>query len=64
MATQQGTRLVRVKDTAQRLGCSIPTHYRKQKTDPDWPRIIKISERISGSTEDSIETFLAKRAAA
>ena len=61
---EQGTRIIRVKEAAARLGCSVPTHYRKQKTDPNWPRIIKISDRISGCTEESINAFLSDKVAA
>ena len=55
---------LRPKQVAARLGCSVATFYRKAKNDPDWPKIIKISDRISICTEASIDAFIAKKEAA
>lgn len=56
--------VLRVRHTAERCGCSVATVWRKAKTDPDFPKPVRVTERVTGWLEHEIDAYLDARAAA
>lgn len=60
---EQPNRVVlRVRQTAERCGCSVATIWRKAKNDPQFPKPVRVSERVTGWLEHEINAYLNGRA--
>lgn len=55
---------LRPKQAADSLGMSVPTLYRRAKDDPDFPTLIALGPNITVISEEQIEQYVAKKAAA
>jgi prophage regulatory protein len=55
---------LRPKQAADTLGMSVPTLYRRAKDDPDFPQLISLGPNITVISEEEIEQYVAKKAAA
>jgi len=62
MATIQ-TRGLRPAETAKKLSIGLSTLWLKAKTDPDFPKPFKLSERTTVFYEHEIDAYLAACAA-
>jgi|JI6StandDraft_1071083.scaffolds.fasta_scaffold739747_2 prophage regulatory protein len=52
------TQFLRVKQVADTLGMSVPTVWRKAKTDPQFPKPVKVSVGITGWPSDEIRSYV------
>ena len=52
----------RIKQAAQYLGMGESTVWRKAKTDPDFPKPIKLSERVTAWRVDDLEAYIERQA--
>lgn len=57
-------RILRDKQVADKIGGSRATVWRKAKTEPDFPKPLKISAGITGWIEAEVEAYLERRIAA
>lgn len=57
-------RILRDKQVADKIGGSRATVWRKAKTEPDFPKPLKISAGITGWLESEVEAYLEQRIAA
>jgi prophage regulatory protein len=57
-------KIIRDKRVAEKIGAaSRATVWRKAKSEPDFPKPVKVSEGISGWVEAEIDTWLERRVA-
>ena len=49
---------------AETLGISVPTGWRKAKTEADFPKPVKLSENVTGFVEDEVQAYLEQKVAA
>ena len=61
MSEQKEKRALRPAKATERLGISVPTLYRYIKHNPEFPRLHKLSERVSFLDEAEVEAFITKR---
>lgn len=52
---------LRPKQAAAALGIGLSTFWLKAKTDPDFPPVIRLSERCSVVTEESLSAYVQKK---
>jgi predicted DNA-binding transcriptional regulator AlpA len=52
---------LRPKQAAAALGIGLSTFWLKSKTDPDFPPVIRLSERCSVVTEESLSEYVQKK---
>ncbi len=64
LETPRQKRFVRIAQAAAKLGVSKPTFYRYVRDVADFPKIIKLSERVSVVDDDELDAFAARRRAA
>lgn len=57
MANRQG---LRPADAAKKMGLSVPTLYRLARTNPAFPKVRKLSPRVSIFFEDEIEAYMLR----
>ena len=53
--------ILRAPEAAKKAGFSVPTLWRKSKSDPDFPRPVKISENITGWVSEELDAYLQRR---
>lgn len=58
------TSFYRVQKVAEVLGMSVPTVWRKAKTEPGFPTPVKVSERITGWLSSEVHDYQASKVAA
>ena len=56
--------MLRAPEVARKVGSSEPTVWRRAKDDPQFPKPVKISERVTAWVEDEVDAYLAGRVAA
>lgn len=56
-------KILRVPQTADILGTSVPTVWRKAKTEADFPKPVKLSENVTGFVEDEVQAYLERKVA-
>jgi len=56
--------VVRIKQAAHHLGMGESTVWRKVKTDPDFPKPIKLSERVTAWRLADLDAYIERRATA
>ena len=61
MTTQTPKTFVRIAQAAQKIGVSKPTFYRYVRDVHDFPKIIKLSERVSVVDDAELDAFVARR---
>ena len=61
---QQPKRVLRPAQDAQKLGISVATLYRLARTLPDFPKLHKLSERITVFDDAELDLFIESRRAA
>lgn len=52
------TQFLRVKQVADTFGMSVATVWRKAKTDPQFPKPVKVSEGITGWPSDEVRAYM------
>ena len=52
----------RIKETARHLGMGESTVWRKAKTDPDFPKPIKLSERVTAWRVADLDAYIERMA--
>lgn len=55
--------IIRIQRTAEILGISVPTVWRKAKTEPDFPQPVKLSANVTGFIEDEVQAYLERKVA-
>jgi len=55
---------IRPADAAKKFGVSVPTIWRYARTNPNFPRPFKLSERVTVFDEGELDAFLSARRAA
>jgi len=61
---QRQKRFIRIAEAAAKIGVSKPTFYRYVRDDPNCPKIIKLSPRVSVVADDELDAYVARKAAA
>lgn len=61
MSEQKQKRALRPAKAAEKLGISVPTLYRYIKTIPNFPKLHKLTERVSFLDEDELDRFISAR---
>ena len=61
---QESKRVLRPAQAAQKLSISVATLYRLARTNPAFPRLHKLSQRITVLDEAEIDRFVASTRAA
>ncbi|CAG9247061.1 conserved hypothetical protein [Burkholderia cepacia] len=61
MTSQPSSRALRPAAAAQKLGIATSTLWAKVRNEPDFPRPIKVSPRVTIFTESSLDAWLAER---
>ncbi len=54
---------LRPRQAAQTLGIALSTFWLKAKTDPDFPRLIRLSANATVVRESDLHTYIEKKAA-
>jgi predicted DNA-binding transcriptional regulator AlpA len=62
--SQRPKRYSRIAKACERIGVSKPTFYRYVRDVPDFPKIIKLSERVSVIDDEELEAWATRRRAA
>lgn len=62
MTSQPSSRALRPAAAAQKLGIATSTLWAKVRNEPDFPRPIKVSTRVTVFTESSLDAWLTARA--
>lgn len=52
-------RVHRPARAAEKLGVSVATFYRLARTDPRFPRLHKLSERVTVVYDDELDAFIS-----
>lgn len=52
------SQFLRVKQVADTFGMSVATVWRKAKTDPQFPKPVKVSEGITGWPSDEVRAYM------
>mgnify|MGYP001568737467 FL=1 len=55
--------ILRIQKTAEILGISVPTVWRKAKTEPDFPQPVKLSANVTGFVADEVQSYLERKVA-
>lgn len=55
--------ILRIQKTAEILGISIPTIWRKAKKEPDFPQPVKLSANVTGFIADEVQAYLERKVA-
>lgn len=63
MQTTCTGRAMRPAKAAEHLGIAVSTFWQYAKTDPDFPKAIKISHRVTLFMEEDLAKWLSLRAA-
>jgi predicted DNA-binding transcriptional regulator AlpA len=61
--THRPKRYSRIAKACERIGVSKPTFYRYVRDVPDFPKIIKLSERVSVIDDEELEAWATRRRA-
>lgn len=64
MSNQKAKRALRPAKAAEKLGISVPTLYRYIREKSDFPKLHKLSDRVSFLDESELDAFIAKLMAA
>jgi prophage regulatory protein len=59
--SRQPKRYSRVAKASERIGVSEPTFYRYVRDDPAFPRIIKLSPRVSVVDDEELDAWVERR---
>lgn len=62
MTPQFSSRALRPAAAAQKLGIATSTLWAKVRSEPDFPRPIKISARVTIFIESTLDAWMASRA--
>jgi predicted DNA-binding transcriptional regulator AlpA len=54
-------KFIRIAQAAAKLGISKPTFYRYVRDVPDFPKIIKLSDRVSVLDDEELDAFVARK---
>lgn len=61
MSEHRTKRALRPAQAAKKLGVSLPTLWRYARSNPAFPRPIKLSERVTVFDESELDGFVASR---
>lgn len=50
-------KLITVRQASDKLGMSVPSFYRKTKSEPGFPQIVKISEGMARTVDEEVEAY-------
>lgn len=53
--------IIRPNRTANKIGASLPTLWRRVKDDPDFPQPVKMSSAITGFVESEIDAYIERK---